>query len=60
MLRLVLLYNHREGINPEGKEESKMKYDTTMEMMVDEVLAEMEAKGEKLPNFRWGSEEEGE
>ena len=27
-------------------------YDTTMEMMVDEVLAEMEARGEKLPNFR--------
>lgn len=37
-----------------------MKYDTMMEMMVDEVLAEMEKNGEKLPNFRWGSEEEGE
>jgi len=28
--------------------------ETTMEWMIEEALAEMEAKGEKLPEIRYG------
>lgn len=28
--------------------------ETTMEQMIEEALAEMEAKGEKLPEIRYG------
>ena len=28
--------------------------ETTMEQMIEEALAEMEAKGEKLPEVRYG------
>ena len=43
---------------PERKEGSKMKYfmnypETTMEAMIEEALAEMEKKGEKLPEIRY-------
>ena len=33
---------------------SKDYIETTMEQMIEEALAEMEAKGEKLPEIRYG------
>ena len=55
----VLSYNHREGINPKGKEGTEMKQDyieTTMEWMVEQALAELEEKGEELPQIRYDGE----
>ena len=48
----MLSYNHREGISPEGKEVSKMRYDNNFDRRVDEALAQMEAEGEALPEIR--------
>ena len=32
--------------------------ETAMEVMIEEALAEMEAKGEKLPEIRYGERKE--
>ena len=37
---------------------SKMNPETTMEAMIEAALAEMEAKGEKFPEVRYGEEKE--
>ena len=55
----MLLYSHREGNPPKERKERTMKtekngIETTMEWMVEEALAAMEAKGEKLPEIRYG------
>jgi hypothetical protein len=57
----MLYYNHREGINPEGKEGRPMTNyrtyaDDIFDVMIEEALAEMEAKGEKLPEIRYGED----
>ena len=54
----MIIYSHREGINPEGKEGTQMTNytETTMEQMIEEALAELEAKGETLPEIRYGEE----
>ena len=54
----MVYYSHREGETLQGKEVTKMKttdyIETSMEAMIEAALAEMEAKGEKLPEIRYG------
>lgn len=53
----MVYYSHREGITPR-KEITRMKRtdytETTMEALIEEALKEMERKGEKLPEVRYG------
>lgn len=58
----MVLYSHREGITPPKKGRKAMNYyinniETSMEYMIEDALAEMEKKGEKLPEIRYGEEE---
>lgn len=55
----MIIYSHREGETLRRKEVTKMMnrndyIETTMEQMIEEALAELEAKGEKLPEIRYG------
>ena len=55
----MVYYSHREGITPRGKERKKMTnyIENTMEALIEEALADLEARGESLPEIRYGEEE---
>jgi hypothetical protein len=58
----MIIYSHREDITSQRKGRKAMNYyinniETSMEYMIENALAEMEKKGEKLPEIRYGEEE---
>ena len=57
----MIYYTQKEGrkTRQTGKERKRMKnyIENTMEAMVEEALAAMEAAGEKLPEIRYNEEE---